>query len=256
MYGRLRRVPEVRTDYSKVTVMRKNKTIPNLAPKVVLEGARMTHKTEVAFALNSHPQFVGPRKYRYHSPIISAEWGGLQDEAWGQNLITFDKNHEKRALETYDLWIQLVEHLPHISWIIDRFHLSTIMYQSLYRGRKYNFDELENRLVGLGFRLVLCYREPSTFVKARKERLKISGNPSQYDNLSRIIREQEALVKLVEKSSLPKLMVDATDDNPNRMAEEIVAWMTTDRRPVKAHPAALVPEGSETILVPLARDAV
>jgi hypothetical protein len=220
--------------------MRKNKPIPNLAPKVVIEGARMTHKTEVAFALNAHPQFVGPRKYRYHSPIISAEWGGLQDQAWGQNLITFDKNYEKRALETYDLWVKLIEHLPHISWIIDRFHLSTIMYQSLYNGRRYDFDALENRLVRLGFRLILCYRRPNTFVEARKERLKISGNPSQYDNLSMIIREQEELLELFEKSSFPKLVIDATDNDVDRMAEEIVAWTATTDSNVKMDRAGLV----------------
>ena len=49
----------------------------NVCPKVILEGTRITKKTELAFALNEHPNFVGPRKYRYHSPIISAEWGGF-----------------------------------------------------------------------------------------------------------------------------------------------------------------------------------
>jgi hypothetical protein len=44
-----------------------------LCPKIVLEGTRLTLKTEIAFALNEHPRIVGPRKYRYHSPLISAE---------------------------------------------------------------------------------------------------------------------------------------------------------------------------------------
>jgi hypothetical protein len=48
-----------------------------LCPKIILEGTRLTHKTEVAFALNEHPGIVGPRKYRYHSPIVSAEWCGF-----------------------------------------------------------------------------------------------------------------------------------------------------------------------------------
>jgi hypothetical protein len=37
----------------------------NVCPKVILEGARITRKTELALALNEHPNFVGPRKYRY-----------------------------------------------------------------------------------------------------------------------------------------------------------------------------------------------
>ncbi len=42
--------------------------MPKLCPKVILEGTRLTLKTDIAFALNEHPRVVGPRKYRYHSP--------------------------------------------------------------------------------------------------------------------------------------------------------------------------------------------
>jgi hypothetical protein len=168
--------------------MSQEKPIPKLCPKVILEGTRMTHKTEIAFSLNEHPRFVGPRKYRYHAPIISAEWGGFQNQAWGQSLINFEKVYERRALKTFDLWLRLIEQLPHLSWIVDRFHHSTMMYQKLYHLRTYQFGWIEDRLAELGFRLVLCYREPSTFAKARRERLKISGNPSQYDHLRRYPR--------------------------------------------------------------------
>ena len=32
-----------------------------LCPKIILEGTRLTRKTEIAFALNEHPRVVGPR---------------------------------------------------------------------------------------------------------------------------------------------------------------------------------------------------
>jgi hypothetical protein len=44
-----------------------------LCLKIILEGTRLTHKTNIAFALNEHPRFVSPRKYQYHSALISAE---------------------------------------------------------------------------------------------------------------------------------------------------------------------------------------
>ena len=43
-----------------------------LCPKVLLEGTRLTHKTEIALTLNEHPGFVGPRRYHYPSPLVSA----------------------------------------------------------------------------------------------------------------------------------------------------------------------------------------
>jgi len=45
-----------------------------MCPKVILEETRLTLKHDMAFALNEHPRVVGPRRYRYHSPLVSAEW--------------------------------------------------------------------------------------------------------------------------------------------------------------------------------------
>lgn len=45
-----------------------------LTPKIILEGTHLTFKTDIAFALNEHPGIVGPRKYKYHSPLISGGW--------------------------------------------------------------------------------------------------------------------------------------------------------------------------------------
>lgn len=54
--------------------------MPNLTPKVILEGTRLTFKTEIAFALNEHPRVVGPRKYRYHSPLSHGDVPRAADE--------------------------------------------------------------------------------------------------------------------------------------------------------------------------------
>ena len=94
----------------------------------------------------------------------------------------------------------------------------------LHHHRKYDFRWLEDRLSALGFRLVLCYRRPETFLEARKERLKISGNPSQYNNLARIIREQELLFDAFRNSKLEKLMLDITDRTVASVADKITAW--------------------------------
>src|SRR4029079_19296534 len=82
---------------------------PKLTPKIILEGTRLTHKTDVAFALNEHPRIVGPRKYRYHSPLISAEWCGFSREPWGRGPITFEgPEEEARALAVFDTWVRLI----------------------------------------------------------------------------------------------------------------------------------------------------
>jgi len=47
-----------------------------LTPTIILEGTRLTHRTDLAFALRVHSRIVGPRKDRVHAPH-SAEWCGF-----------------------------------------------------------------------------------------------------------------------------------------------------------------------------------
>jgi hypothetical protein len=196
-----------------------------LCPKIILEGTRLTFKTEIAFALNEHPRIVGPRKYRYHSPIVSAEWCGFTNFPWGRGLINFEPHEEAQAMETYHTWIRLFELLRYYSWIIDRFHLSTRLYQWQTYSRDYRFTWLEQRLNALGFHLVFCTRTPESFEEARRERLKVSGNPAQYENFQPFIDDQQAMRRLVGESSLPTLELDVSDNDILGAADRIADWL-------------------------------
>jgi len=197
---------------------------PKLCPKIILEGTRLTHKTDIAFRLNEDPRIVGPRRYRYHSPIISAEWCGFTNRPWGRGLINFQPDEAGRAMETYRTWVRLFELLKYYSWIVDRFHISTLVYQS-GRGRKYDFSWLEKRLLPLGFGIVLCTRDEETFAAARRGRLKVSGAPDQYDDIDHFIREQKAYLQAVRASSLPHLEVDVSGGDLEHVCERIADWL-------------------------------
>ena len=196
-----------------------------LCPKLILEGTRLTHKTDIAFALNEHPRVVGPRKYRYHSPVISAEWCAFTNVPWGRGLINFEPQEEALAMETYATWARLFELQRYYSWIIDRFHISTIVYQRRSHGREFDFRWLEERLLPLGFRLILCTRSPESFTQAREERLKVSGNPGQYDDLTPFIAEQDEMRFEVGRSLLPSFELDVSDDDVAGAADRVATWL-------------------------------
>ena len=197
-----------------------------LCPKIILEGTRLTFKTEIAFELNEHPRIVGPRKYRYHSPLISAEWCTFTNYPWGRGPINFETPEEEAlALETYATWAKMFELQKYYSWIVDRFHISTIAYQKQTYNKDYDFRWLEKKLLPLNFRIVFCTRSPESFEAARKERLKVSGNPSQYDDLRPFIEQQEMMQELVAKSMLPSLTLDISDNNINAAVERVADWM-------------------------------
>lgn len=199
--------------------------MPKLTPKIILEGTRLTHKTDLAFALNEHPRIVGPRKYRYHSPLISGEWCAFTNVPWGRGLINFNADEEQKAMETYDAWLRIFELQRYYSWIVDRFHISTMMHQQKYCGRAYDLRWVEERLLPLGFRIVFCHRSTESFATGREERLKVSGNPSQYDNMQNFIEEQEILRTLISRSKLPALHLDVSHNDIPRLADTVADWL-------------------------------
>jgi hypothetical protein len=196
-----------------------------LCPHIILEGTRLTRKTEIAFALNEDARIVGARKYRYHSPVVSGEWCGFTNVPWGRGLINFEPEEEAKAMETYGTWVRLFELLRYYSWIVDRFHISTQVYQLLHRGLRYDFEWLEERLHALNFRLIFCTRSAESFAAAREDRLKVSGNPRQYDDLDVFIREQDVMRGLVGRSRLETLEVDISDDDLARAVTSIALWL-------------------------------
>lgn len=202
--------------------------MPKLCPKLILEGTRLTGKTELAFALNEHPALVGARKYRYHSPVISGEWCGFTNEPWGRGLINYDPGERDLAMETYATWMRLFELLRYYSWIVDRFHLSTRAWQRAHGREDPDFGWLEERLAAVGFRIVLCLRRPETFEAARRARLEVSGNPAQYDDLAPFLAEQDLLRRMASESRLPVLELDVSAGDTAASADRVAAWLASD----------------------------
>ncbi|MFZ1793294.1 MAG: hypothetical protein WAU96_07730 [Anaerolineae bacterium] len=196
-----------------------------LVPKIILEGTRLTFKTEIAFELNDHPRITGSRKYRYHSPLISAEWGSFNNVPWGRGPINFEPQEAAQAMEVYATWLKMFQLQKYYSWIVDRFHISTRAYQLQTYGTDYDFGWLEDGLAALDFRLVFLTRSPESFAAARAERLKVSGNPSQYDDLSAFVEQQKLMRRLVGESKLRSLTLDVSDNDIPAAVTKIADWM-------------------------------
>src|SRR5688572_32103810 len=101
----------------------------------------------------------------------------------GRGPINFEPQEESLALETYATWARMFELQKYYSWIVDRFHISTQAFQKQTNCKDYDFRWMEERLLPLNFRLVFRTRSAESFAAAREERLKVSGNPAQYNDL-------------------------------------------------------------------------
>jgi hypothetical protein len=88
----------------------------------------------------------------------------------------------------------------------------------------YDFRWLEERLLPMNFRIMFCTRSPESLEAAREERLKVYGNPSQYNDLSPFIHEQELMRELIARSVLPSLTQDISDNNIPAAVERVTDW--------------------------------
>jgi hypothetical protein len=68
-------------------------------------------------------------------------------------------------------------------------------------------------------------RSPESFEAARRERLKVSGKPAQYDDLAAFVAEQQLMQRLVAESALPTLTLDVSDDDTDRAVARIADWL-------------------------------
>jgi len=157
--------------------------------------------------------------------VISAEWCSFTDFPWGRGPLNYAPEEEQQAMEIFATWARLFELNRFYSWIVDRFHASARACQVLAGRRDPDFSWLDPRLRAVGFRHVLCVRRAETFARARSERLKVSGKPSQYEDLGVFVREQELLDRLVRESTLPFLDVDVSDDDVAGAADRVADWL-------------------------------
>ena len=199
-------------------------------PKILLEGASLTSKTDTAFALAEHPRLIGRRLHRWHLPLVSSEWETKSDVQPtkgrpGSSMITFLPHEEAWALEAFHTHVCLFElHVDHY-WIVDRFHLSAMQHQRSIQGRACDLAWVDRRLAALNFRLVTLVRHPDSFEAAREERLTYSENPWRYTDLDKLIREQAQMKQLRAESAITSIELDVTDLSIDQTADRIIDWV-------------------------------
>ena len=89
-----------------------------------------------------------------------------------------------------------------------------------------DFTWLEQRLVPLGFRLVLVTRsEEASRELLSRAQAQGSADPTIPENVMQVMVDQMVMERLYQKSSLLKLKVDYSDGDTGRVVGEIADWL-------------------------------
>lgn len=193
----------------------------NLRPRIIIEGTDYAATKEVALALSKHPQIVGKSWERVYTAVISAKWCSFTRFPWGEMLVNFTPGEAEQAMQNYRTWISLIELQRHTGWIIDRFHLTTRVYQLQHYQTDYAFDWLEERLQKCGFYQVLVIQTPG----ALREAISKSGKSSRLEQFDSIIEEQNLLRQLAAESILPTTEITVSVNDNQKVTDKVADWI-------------------------------
>ena len=129
------------------------------------------------------------------------------------------------AMETYATWARLFELQRYYSWIVDRFHLSTRMYQLMARGKDYDFRWLEERLLPpqLPPRLLHAL---ARFLRRRPRQAPQGLRQARPVRRPLPLRPRAGRCSTaVGESLLPVLKLDVSDNDIRAAADRVADWL-------------------------------
>jgi hypothetical protein len=188
--------------------------------KIIIEGTDNANTRGIALALSQSPRLIDEKGYWPYTTVISTKWGNFKDFPWGENLIEFEPTEEDQAMKKYSVWARLIELQGNYNWIIDRFHISTQQYQLQFNNHNCDFNWLEERLLELGFHLILVTQSAESVTRSIANQEINNKN----DEVDKVIQKQDLLRKIVSKSVLPRLELDISEMNIQETAESIIDW--------------------------------
>ncbi len=195
------------------------KLSPYYGKILILEGVNLTYKTTLGNKMAS----------RYGTTYISAEWQ-VEHEPFqphiGPNLVNIIPPYTGVIMEAFYHWARIMQIFRYQTFIIDRFHISAQFFQRKLQNMQIDFNWLEDLLLPLDARIILCTREPRTYETLLQERLSQSNHPELYpSNAKEFAKDQDIYRKLVQQSRLKSLEVDVTDGNLERVIRKIAQWL-------------------------------
>ena len=186
---------------------------------IILEGPNLTYKTTLGRKMDS----------RYGVTYISAEWQ-VEHKPFqpyiGPNLMNITPSYTGIIMEAFYHLVRILQIFRYQTFVIDRFHISAQFFQRKFRNMYTDFIWLEEMLLPLDARIILCTRDPKTYEAALQKRLSQSYHPELYPTSNEeFAKDQEIYRRLVQQSYLKSLKVDVTNGNLERVIREIVQWL-------------------------------
>ena len=109
--------------------------------------------------------------------------------------------------------------------IVEKFHISDLVYNQIYNNKNINYKSIEQKLLGLGFKIILIKFKPNKSLLEKRIQDRLNLYP-HYKNILKTpewyIDQQEKYERAVELSMLP---VETNVLPDRRHIEKVLGWI-------------------------------
>ena len=182
---------------------------------LIFEGAELAGKS---WLMSQIYDYLEPKYNQSGFVLDGCHWFNCDVGVYGTK-------HGKKIISHY---LKILKELKNKNVVLEKFHLSDIIYNRLHRQKEINYSDLESRLLKLNYKIVLCLLpENKKIIKKRiNDRLnlyphyeKILHNPEWY------IKQQGEYLKEINKTKLPFLIVKTSKLPDQKLVEKILKWI-------------------------------
>ena len=141
------------------------------------------------------------------------------------DLVVYGTKHGRPIIKFY---LKIFNELKNSNLLIEKFHLSDIIYNRLHRQKEINYQNLEQQLKKLSFKIILITMpEDKKIIQTRiTDRLKL------YPHYERILRQpdwylkqQREYLKEIKKTALPYLIIKTKKLPDDNLTEKILKFI-------------------------------
>jgi len=182
---------------------------------IIFEGAELSGKS---YLMSQVFDFLEP-KYNSGGKIMDGcHW-------FNCDVGIFGTKHGEIALNKY---LELLEEINDTNVMVEKFHLTEAVYQKLYHNTIFDYSNIEKRLKDINAKIILVtFDEDEELLDNRlKDRLnlyphysRIAQKPKEY------IKQQQEYLKLIEKSNLDYIVVNASVLPNKNLVEDILKFL-------------------------------
>lgn len=187
----------------------------NKTHHLIFEGAELAGKS---WLMSQVYEYLEPKYNRNKNVLDGCHWFNCDIGIYGTEKGAPVINH----------YLKIFEELADKNLIIEKLHLSDIVYNRLHRKIEVDYQKTEKRLHDLNFKIILCtFPEDKKLLEKRiKDRLNLYPHYEAILQKSEwYIEQQHEYIKEIEKTKLPYLIVEANILPDMNLLKKILNWI-------------------------------